>query len=152
MSVIAALSLFIAAEAVVVISDFGAGPVPPDIFVGGHLLAVDKDFHPLVVQTVWLAQIQHVEAHLAAENIRSAEKEPLSMPRRIYIILKEQEIIVRAGFDSSGQVSRFKSALKNDRRIVSSLAHVVRVDIHLDKLLLLWGFPAFLFVFVYLLH
>jgi len=137
-SVIAALSLFIAAETVVVISDFGAGPVPPDIFVGGHLLAVDKDFHPLVVQTVWLAQIKHVEAYLAAENILRTEKEPLSVTLGVDVILHEAVVFVVADLLGQEQISRLKSGLKHQRQIIFVLYRLletatVRLKIHADK-------------------
>ena len=95
--------------------------MPADVFVSRLPLAVDKNLHALVVQGVRLAEVQHVEAHLAGDDVAGAEEIPLGVSTSIYIILKQQVIIVIVNFRRSCEITGFKTTLKDNRRIVWAL-------------------------------
>ena len=52
------------ANPVLVIANFGASSMPANIFLRSHLLRIDKNLHAFVIETVRLAEIEHVETNL----------------------------------------------------------------------------------------
>lgn len=79
--------LVVLADAVLVVANLGASPMPADVSMGSHLLRVDKDFHSLVVETVGLAEVQHVESHLNRLVVRRPKEIPLGVPTCVHIVL-----------------------------------------------------------------
>jgi hypothetical protein len=73
---------------VLVVRNFGPSSMPADILRCCNFLAIDENFHTLIIKGIWFAQVQHIEADFCSFRIIYPEKEPLSMSACINVILQ----------------------------------------------------------------
>ena len=130
--------LVILTDTILVVADFCSPTMPADVSMRSHLLRVDQDFHALVIETVRLAEVQHVEAHLDWLVVRCPEEVPLGVPTSVHIVLQQAVVLVVIYPSCCSQVPRLKATLKNESVIIWVLARVEWLDVHLDELFLLW--------------
>jgi hypothetical protein len=68
--------------------DFFACSMPPYTFILLYLIRKTKDFHPVVVQGVWLGKVEHVKFNfLPSLSVSNSEKVPLCMTVGVNVIL-----------------------------------------------------------------
>jgi len=82
-------------------------------------LWIKQRFHSLVVWTLWFNQVDNVE-FIGSElfDILNLEIKPLSEGSCVVIVFKDQVVFIISNFNSSTQVSRFKSTFKNESVII----------------------------------
>lgn len=86
--------------------------MPANVFVRSHSFTVNQDLHPLVVETVWLTQIQNVESHRLTYQVACFKEVPLSMPVSVHVVLEQKMVVLIVYFNGSGQISGLKPTLK----------------------------------------
>ena len=86
--------LLVLADAVLIVANLRSCSMPTDILEGSHLFRVDKDLHALIIKTVRLAQIEHVEPDLDGLVVLRSEEVPLSVTTCVDIVLEEQVVLV----------------------------------------------------------
>ena len=101
--------------------------------LGGELLevfissvGVDQHFHAFVVQALGLDHVQDVELYfLTAGSVGDSEEEPLGVTLRIYVVLKDQIVLVVILLVGELKVSGLKSRLENEGLVFEILGLVV---------------------------
>jgi len=101
-------------EIVLRVANIRSNSVPAPTFSFTVIGAVAKYFHSIVVQTVWLAQVQNIKTNfLARLSVTAAEKVPLSVAVRVDVVLKNQVIFAVGDFHRSQQVAGLKARLEH---------------------------------------
>lgn len=88
------LFLRILSHSICIIVYFCAGPMPANIPLGRLFLRVHEDLHAFVVETVWLAEVEHVEADFAGDLVSRPEEIPLSVASSVNVVLKEEKVVI----------------------------------------------------------
>jgi hypothetical protein len=78
------------------------------------LRRIDKDLHTIIVETLGLDHIQHVEFDFEAfTSIRYPEVEPLSVAFGVDVVLENQVVLLVALLVSKLEITRFEARFKN---------------------------------------
>ena len=123
-----------------IVADFRTTSVPTNIFESCHLFRIDQDLHSFIVETIWLAKIEHVESGLNWLVVVASEEIPLSVATCVHIVLKEQVILILVDFGRCCQVSGFKTALKDQSVVIRIFLGVKGLYVDLDERFFLWIF------------
>ena len=79
---------YLLSEVVPKVFDLSATSVPLHLTFFLSFLAEHKNLHPVIVQGITFAQVEHVEFHaLAFCGVANLEIEPLSMPVSVDVVL-----------------------------------------------------------------
>lgn len=105
----------LALEAVLMIANIAADAVPTELLWPiSRVLGEAEYAHSLVVERVWLGQVQDVEFdRVPIAGVADSEEEPLRMTVCIDVVLEHQVVLVVADFHRCEQVSSFESRFKN---------------------------------------
>lgn len=85
-----------------------------------------KDFHSIIVQWIRFWKIENIELNwLSFRSVSHSEKEPLSVPVRVDIILKNEVVLFIWSFYSKIEVPTFKSWFENKSLIFWTFRNVI---------------------------
>ncbi len=107
--------------------------------LGGHV-GVHQWPHAVVVERVWLDEVDDVESVLlACLRVGYTEVVPLSVAPRVVVWLQDEIVLVLVDLDGSAKIAAFKSGLKEQSVVVGPLRHVEGRDLTIRCLsLLVW--------------
>ena len=116
-------------EAILVVADVLADAMPGELFwpISCRLREAEHA-HAIVVEGVWLGEVQDVELDREIlASVANFEEELLRVPVCVYIILKHQIVLSLTHFHRSEQIARLEPRLKDQSLIIHAIRHVVRV-------------------------
>ena len=94
-------------------------------------MAESEHTHALVVETVWLCEVDDVEADLLVLlGVGYPKEVPLRVTVGVDIILKDQVVLVERQLYCDHQIARFKPRLKNERRVIRRFGDVILTRRH----------------------
>ena len=87
---------------------------------------IAQDPHSVIVQRVWLRQVENIEFDSQTfEGVSYSKEVPLSMSIRVDVVLQNEIILIVANFHCCKQISSLKSRLKDESFIIRRLRHIV---------------------------
>ena len=88
--------------------------MPADTLVVLCFVAEAEDLHPVVVERVWLCEVEDVEFYrFAFSGVTDLEEVPLSVAVRVDVVLQNQVVFCITYFNRSQKIARFESRLKD---------------------------------------